>query len=288
MSAPLNLPTFEYILVVATPTEETELQAAAGELGVPFVKRVGPDGPYFDLGQMGRDAGNRVVAVRIQIGPFGYGGSAGSAIRYMRAFGAQNLICLGMAFGVDSFRQAPGDVLVSSVLLPYDSRHVVCDDDVPSPWRRWSFRRRPHHRYDYSRMKMFPAQTSLLRLFQHRGELPPHGVHAVHFGALLTGGSRISCSRYRDRLVEDVACAIGVDLALTGRPVPPIIGGEMEGVGLLSSCDPSAPSWIVVKGISDFADGNQAGFPERRKLACRNAAMFVLQALLAKGPPSHG
>jgi adenosylhomocysteine nucleosidase len=52
----------------------------------------------------------------------------------------------------------------------------------------------------------------------------------------------------------------------------------MEGVGL-----PPAnvdPAWILVKGISDFADGAEpASFPSRRATACDNAAGFVLRTL---------
>ena len=277
MPASLNQPTCEYILVVATSTEEQELRAAADQLGIPFAKKSSPGGVYFDLDRLGGGAGNRVIAVRVEMGPFGYAGSAGSAIRYKQAFAAQGLICLGMAFGVDASWQKPGEVLVSRALLPYDSRDVVCDPHVHS-----------HYRYDYSRMKAFPARRQLLGLFERHHEIRPPGVHAVHFGALLTGASRVFCSRYRDKLVEDASRAISSALVAEGKIVPRIVGGEMEGMGLLSSCKRDDPSWIVVKGISDFADGDEEGRPDRRKLACSNSAVFVLQALLAEGHPAHG
>ena len=61
----------------------------------------------------------------------------------------------------------------------------------------------------------------------------------------------------------------------------PIIGGEMEGVGLLAaSSSADDPIWCVVKGISDFADENRdANITESRSRACHNAANFVLSAL---------
>ena len=65
-----------------------------------------------------------------------------------------------------------------------------------------------------------------------------------------------------------------------------VVGGEMEGVGLLAASTDGDPVWCVVKGISDFADKNwdetiAANIPT----ACRNAAAFVLSALVndAKG-----
>ena len=62
----------------------------------------------------------------------------------------------------------------------------------------------------------------------------------------------------------------------------PIVGGEMEGVGLLAaSLKADDPIWCVVKGISDFADENRdAEIVIGRPRACRNAATFVLSALV--------
>lgn len=54
----------------------------------------------------------------------------------------------------------------------------------------------------------------------------------------------------------------------------------MKGVGLLSASDPESPSWIVAKGISDFADEERNEMiAETRPVACRNSAAFVLNAL---------
>jgi nucleoside phosphorylase len=65
----------------------------------------------------------------------------------------------------------------------------------------------------------------------------------VHIGAFLSGGARIHSGLFRDELVTSVPAADDV-----------IVGGEMEGVGLLSISPANDPVWIVVKGISDFAD----------------------------------
>jgi len=59
-----------------------------------------------------------------------------------------------------------------------------------------------------------------------------------------------------------------------------IIGGDMEGMGLLSVSPADKPLWAVVKGISDFADEDRDGIIElTRALACQNAVRFVLTAL---------
>ena len=91
----------------------------------------------------------------------------------------------------------------------------------------------------------------------------------VHFGALLTGAARIHSALFRDELVR------GND-----NHGEPIVGGEMEGVGLLATCDPENSVWTVVKGISDFADEQRdQDVKEWRTTACFNSAKFVLQAL---------
>jgi nucleoside phosphorylase len=91
----------------------------------------------------------------------------------------------------------------------------------------------------------------------------------------LSGGSRVFSQPYlRDLLI-----------AVVGGPgTGGYIGGEMEGVGLLSACEKANPVWVVVKGISDFADDDRhREIAVVRAQACRNAAHFVLCALRRSG-----
>lgn len=82
----------------------------------------------------------------------------------------------------------------------------------------------------------------------------------------MSGAARIQNSQFRDELIAGVP-----------RGDAAIVGGEMEGVGLLSASTASGdPTWCIVKGISDFADGSEP----HRETACRNAADFVLSALV--------
>jgi hypothetical protein len=82
-------------------------------------------------------------------------------------------------------------------------------------------------------------------------------------------GARIFSRRYRDHLVANVP-----------PTKEPIIGGEMEGVGLVAVCAADKPIWCVVKAISDFADETRDGMIETtRATACENAIRFVLATL---------
>jgi adenosylhomocysteine nucleosidase len=91
---------------------------------------------------------------------------------------------------------------------------------------------------------------------------------------LLTGSARIRCLAYLNELVG--RCT---------NVAPNIVGGEMEGLGLLSLAERDRSHWIVVKGICDFADEQQIGDAKtNRRLACANASRFVLGALRSWNP----
>lgn len=262
-----SVPRCEYILLVATSSELKQLKDAAHRLSLKFERKKLVDrGDYYDLGRIAGEDSSHVIALRVDMGAHGFGGSASKAIHFRGASGAQSIICVGMAFGISPTTQRVGDVLVSTGLLPYDDRTVRCEDG------------RQHH-YVYERVRTHSSKESLMRLFErHRDELTEQQ-HAVHFGVMLSGSSRIQCAGYRDVLVRDTAAAAARNEGSELLPV--VVGGEMEGIGLLSTSSPDNPSWIIVKGISDFADGEgKEHLPARRNLACANAAEFVLRALV--------
>lgn len=88
---------------------------------------------------------------------------------------------------------------------------------------------------------------------------------------MLSGAARIHCAAYRDELFRNVP-----------RGNEKIVGGEMEGVGLLAaSLKPGDSVWCVVKGISDFADENRDEVIKKgQEIAPVNAARFVLSGLV--------
>jgi nucleoside phosphorylase len=247
----------DLLLFVATSSEKKALKDVAKELGLPLTgKHVDGLGSFKTLGSIGP---NRVNVFETDMGTFGYGGSAATAMRAMGATRATGIIQLGMAFGAYPTLQKPGDVLVSSSIVAYDYRTVR---EVPGG--------HPQYEADYADPNnptpRFVARESLLNLFANAADDPGGDFH-VHVGTFLSGGARIQSASYRDHLI---------------RAVPsgdrPFVGGEMEGVGL-----PPAnvdPAWVLVKGISDFADGaDPDSFPTRRAMACNNAARFVLRTL---------
>lgn len=240
----------DYLLLVATDSELEALRTAAVMRGLDFAETSGRFGTYYAMGP-------RAIAVKTEMGPLSYGGSASRALHYQAETQATALISVGMAFGIDSTRQRIGDVLISTMVLPYDNKDVRAAQGG--------------HKYDYSRVKAFPAKQSLLTLLRRAADTDTWRTK-VHFGALLSGASRIFEASYRDTLAK--GCK---------RKGEPVIGGEMEGVGLLSVSPREAPTWIIAKGICDFADEHRdCTISTSRPLACTNAAVLVLDAIYAQ------
>lgn len=249
------------LLFVATPSEEKELEIVVRKHDLLFEKNKHPTlGEYHWLGTIGYET---VIAIRpvrelghVVMGEMGRLGSAARGIRFREATGAMGIVQVGMAFGIDSTSQKLGDVLVSTSLIPYDNRIVRAADTI--------------YITDYSQANRQDARPVLVELFRSEVKRGNHSF-GVHVGAMLSGAARIQSRVFRDELVMRVP---GGDDA--------IVGGEMEGVGLLAaSTSADDPIWCIVKGISDFADEDRdAAIAAARLLACRNAAEFVLSALL--------
>jgi len=242
--------TCDIVLFTATASEVEALESAAAELAIRVELRDGPLGEHRWLGKVGH---TRVLAAKTSMGALDYRGSGARAVHYVDATQATGVISIGMAFGCDPENQTLGDVLVGTQVVPYDNRDVRQVDGVITT--------------SYERVKRRRAKKSLVRLMEdHARRLD---ATTVHFGALLSGAARIHCAAFRDELRTQVP-----------QEGDPIIGGEMEGVGLLAASKPADPNWLVVKGISDFGDEDRDDvIEESRRPACLAAARFVLRAL---------
>lgn len=286
----LPWPVCSLLLFAATSSEEEALREQAGNLGLPFQKDPAltkffrDRGLHDDAWTLGAIGGETVVAVgcsRIKgkpvIGPHGRLGSAAKGVRYLAATGAQGIIQVGMAFGIARGPQNLGDVLVSTSLIPYDKRDVK-----PLPKKPWHFKfadkmmthlklpTHPGYFNDYSAVEVEPARLSLVERCLREKERGKFNF-AVHVGAMLSGAGRIHCAKFRDELYDNVP-----------HGSEPIVGGEMEGVGLLAAAVKAGdPAWCIIKGISDFADEQRhEDIKTGLRIAPRNAAYFVLSSLV--------
>ncbi len=262
MNSPVKVPNADWLLLVATSDELAGLKVAAKQLGLTVTKRTDPFlGKYHRVVR-----GEELIAVVVKtaMGAVGTNSSTATAWRFQAATQATTVIQVGMAFGVDPRHQKSGDVLVASAVLSYDQRDIRGEGD--------------DEKITYERAVPLPANTDVVARCRQYTDAwsEKYPEVSVQFGTMLSGGSRISSASFRDRLVSDLA----------SRSDDPIIGGEMEAVGLIGVGGRRTPQWAVIKGISDFADGERERYIETtRPIACENAARFALGAILTPPTP---
>lgn len=249
-------PKCDTLIMLAVSSEEEALKEQARNLGIEARKiRKAPHlGSYYSLGLVGNE---RVIAVRSRVmGPLSYGGSAALAARFRQVTGATSIVQLGMAFGIDPVNQQPGDVLVSTHVIPYDNRDY--DESENGSYE-----------VTYQRAKWISAaKKTVASLMRERGRANSGRQYNVHFGGILSGAAIVHSGSFRDELCQRIP-----------RGDAPIVGGEMEGIGLLGLAE--SPLWCIVKGISDFADSQRDATIERdRPIACANAARFLLESMI--------
>ena len=252
-------PSCDILIFTAVQSEREALEAAAFECALAY-EVISADGLEY---RHRRGVGtNRVMAVETKMGPFGFDGSAARAIQAKSATRAQSLVGLGMAFGVDHRTQNVGDVLVSTSILTYDDRKIIRDG-------------KGNMLTQYDKRILYPAREQILRpLRQEAGRCEEI---RTQFGSMLSGGCAVQCAVYRDELVTRLSAELR---RYSPTPDERIIGGEMEACGLIAASEREAPSWVVVKGISDFADEQRDTMIAQGRLdACRSAARFLLNAL---------
>ena len=201
---------------------------------------------YYVLGEVG---GFRVIHLHSRQGPQEAQRSATQAISH---WDPELLLAVGIAFGVDEKKQHIGDVLVSTDVLDYEPARV-------EPNGTFTRRGKPREtsRELSDRVKNLDLQ---------RGGQP--GWPTIHMGTIVSGAKLVDNEEYRDTLT-----------ALQGD----VIGGEMEGAGILAACAGNDVDMTVVKAICDWGTKkNNPSKEEDQKKAAQNAAI-VARAILEQG-----
>ena len=213
--------------------------------------------PYYSLGRCG---GSDILLTVSRQSVTRACAAAEDAIDH---WNPQALIGVGIAFGVNPAQQDYGDVLVSESVYDYE---LLRENDEGQP--------------EEPRGVSEAASDDLVRRLKaadHFG-MPWHpGWPKVWFGCVLSGNKLLDNATKRDVLVSQAG---GLNR---------VIGGEMEALGLSRAVGragrkKAAVSWIIVKGICDFADGsvNNTDKDANQSFAAYNAALVVYTALFGK------
>jgi nucleoside phosphorylase len=240
--------TADILLVTATKTESKAVldvfKKATGE--EPHLVSIGNQ-IYHDIGSVNEKS---IVLVQSEMGSGGPGASLLTVHKAITDLSPNEVIMVGIAFGIDPEKQSIGDVLVSNQLMLYELQRAGTKDENLQIIPRGD---RPS------------ASTQLVSCFKGVNLYRNKPKYNVHFGLILSGEKLVDNVDLRQQLL---------DLE------PEAIGGEMEGSGLYAACHDSRVNWIIVKAICDWADGKKSENKEvKQKLAAKNAANFVLYAL---------
>ena len=238
----------DVLLVVVNDAEESAVVEA-------FKGRSEPYDPDPEAGKVYRYLGivnhRRVYLARSAMGTATSGGSLQTVEKAIEDLHPSWVIGLGIAFGMkpEPGPQKIGDILVSTRLWLYEPAKLTDDAIIP---------RGPK------------PEASEILVGRFRDTLSSWRVAEVHFGLVASGEKLINDLRSREEL----------------RNIEPeLIGGEMESAGIYVACHTAKMKvhWIVVKAISDWADGSKEHDKKQRQgLAASNATNFVLRML--KGP----
>ena len=202
---------------------------------------------YYELDEVG---GFRVIHGHSRRqGPLGAQVSATKAIEHWKP---EVLIAVGIAFGVEEEKHHIGDVLVSTGVLDYESARVEPDGTFT-----------PRGETLATSQELADRVSDLnLRRAEVR-DLP-----TIHMGTIVSGAKLVDNKEYRDNLAS---------LHST------VIGGEMEGSGILTACADTKVDVIVIKAICDWAaNKNNPSKDDDQKKASKNAAI-VTRAILEQG-----
>lgn len=225
-------------LLVATDTEYKTLLQEIQIRGYSLV-----DDNQEDLYYKSVELKNGVVAtiVRSEMGALQVGGAFNTTHKVIDILNPDALIMCGICLGNKAHKDSlkMGDILVSTEIWDYETAKIT---DSSTEYRG----------------KTIPVSSSLVQLFR-RTEF--NFSTPVHFGLMAAGDKLVNKKDFVKQLVNYQSG---------------IIGAEMEGLAVVSTCQAKRKDCILVKAICDW------GFDktdEYQQLAAANASKFVMDSL---------
>ncbi|XP_078354616.1 uncharacterized protein LOC144639215 [Oculina patagonica] len=205
------------------------------------------------IGKMGdedEDEKLKVALMKCDMGS-GVGGSAMAVKNAVTTLKPKGVLCVGFCGGMNAKKAKLGDVVLSSSLISYAPVKVTTDGIQ-------------------HRGSIVPLFKNLNDLVSHAGDgwKPPvkdseQGGKVVP-GKMLSGPELVNDTNERDRLLKQYPDAIAI---------------EMEGEGVYTAAHDLQTEWVVVKGISDYADGTKDDTEAWKTFASVMAASVVANIL---------
>ena len=241
----------DVLIVVATDVERDAVLRRAQEItGGTYQTIFGNRRTYFDIGHIGP---SRVLLVQTEMGSVSPGASLSTVQCAIGDLKPSHILLVGIAFGVDPDKQKIGEILVSRQLQAYELQRVGTGPEGTAKIT----------------LRGDKATASTKILGRLRAATANWDGSHVEFGLVISGEKLVDNLDFRNQLI---------------KLIPEAIGGEMEGAGLYAASTEQHADWILVKAISDWADGKKRSRKrERQTTAAGQAANFALHALAQGG-----
>ncbi len=206
---------------------EIELQAVLKKLKPPkgkrMVRRVIDGTETYYIGRFGKF---EAVVTMCSMGTIGASAATLAVDALIRNWNPIGIVMVGIAFGASLQKQKVGDVLVASNIIPYENQRVGEQIIYRSP--------------------IIPSSNELINRIRNILDWeflrPDNTKVKKHIGQILSGEKLVDNIEFKNNLIEQY---------------PQVIGGEMEGAGLWSAADKHKKSWILIKSVCDWGDGNK-------------------------------
>lgn len=239
---------FNFLVVTAT---EVETKAILEIMPDEIIKIISGDHTYH-LGQVGL---YNIIHVQCsQMGSLNPGGSTstiGAALNEWPQIKA--VIMVGICFGFNNKKQKIGDVVVSTSIKNYETRRVGKKQEIP-------------------RGGTYQADKCLINAFknlEHTWEnigLDNKKKNLI-LGDYVSGEQLVDNIEARNKLLAET---------------PEAKAGEMEGNGLVASCENARKPWIIAKAICDYGDGNKKRNKEKRQSIAAASSAQCCEAVLGQ------
>ncbi len=239
----------DVVVLTALTEEKAAVLAAVGQANCEVVRTAGEDVHIASLGSV-----RMAVASLHGIGNVGASATARGVIEVWRP---RFLVLVGIAAGVRGYAKdlRLGDVLVADQVVGFELAKVTAD----GLQRRYqSFP--PHFDLLAAARSVAASDEWASTIAMPRPDEP--GMPRVHVGTVLSG----------EKVFADIA-----SVRELGRAWPTAVGVEMEGLGVAIAAHRGGCGFLLVKGVSDFADASKDD--RWRQYAAEAAARFALAVL---------
>lgn len=234
------------VVIFVNDIERDEVLRAIKEAtGNPIIDSPVGELTCWDCGVLRRA---KIIAIESAMGSSGISGSTLTTVDTIDIIKPDYIFAIGIAFGVDAKKQRIGNILISRKITPYEQQRIGQDKEG-----------KPVIRPRGTPEEIKPIIRSRVRMAQRTFDTE------TFFAEMLSGEKLIDNIDYRKDLISYF---------------PEAEGGEMEGSGIVSASERRGVPWVIIKAISDFADGKKRRNKVlRQKKAASEAARFFIHLI---------